>query len=94
MQDVPQIGLYKHSPLQSFQPFLAFVLALADNNRIFMTATAAAYKCFLFPFHASRKVKVKTCYTDSDERLNKPRLLCLAVAREASREWKNKTNIK
>lgn len=94
MQDVPQIGLYKYSLLQSFQPFPAFILALADNNRIFVTVTAAEYKCFFSPFHASWKVKVKTCYTDSDERLNKPGLLSLVVAREASRESRNKTSIK
>jgi len=85
------MGLYKHSLPQSCQPFPAFVLALADNNRIFVMVTAAECKC-LFPL--SRQPGSVKAKTDSEERLNKPGLLSLAVAREASRELNQKTGIK
>lgn len=67
MQDVPQIGLYKYSPLQSLWLFLAFESALSDNSRIFMTVTAAEYKSFFPPLSCWLEGEDMLCWLSVEE---------------------------
>lgn len=88
------------APNRSLQMFPDGVISASPDIRIsscwqqqdFCHGDCSRVQMLFFSFRASQQVKVKTCYADSEERLNKPGLLPLTVSRGSWRKSKKKTS--